>query len=127
MESMIICTSAVPQISKSSILKAMLKVPINVLKGKKSINFRDLRFRYRPGQQPKDVDYIGQKKQVDYFKSVGVRHIVLVSSMGVLDPNNFLNAIGKDENGDGGDILIWKRKAEKYLALSGLRYSIIHP
>lgn len=48
--------------------------------------------------------------------------------MGVLDPNNFLNQIGKDKNGDGhGDILIWKRKAEKYLCLSGLQYTIIHP
>lgn len=48
--------------------------------------------------------------------------------MGVLDPNNFLNQIGKDKKGNGhGDILIWKRKAEKYLCLSGLQYTIIHP
>ena len=48
--------------------------------------------------------------------------------MGVLDENNFLNQIGKDKNGEGhGDILIWKRKAEKYLCLSGLQYTIIHP
>ena len=53
---------------------------------------------------------------------------VLVSSMGVLDPNNFLNQIGKDKLGNGhGDILIWKRKAEKYLCISGLQYTIIHP
>jgi hypothetical protein len=53
---------------------------------------------------------------------------VLVSSMGVLDPNNFLNQIGKDKYGNGhGDILLWKRKAEKYLCLSGLQYTIIHP
>lgn len=48
--------------------------------------------------------------------------------MGVLDPNNFLNQIGKDKYGNGhGDILLWKRKAEKYLCLSGLQYTIIHP
>lgn len=53
---------------------------------------------------------------------------VLVSSMGGLDESNFLNQIGKDKNGDGhGDILIWKRKAERYLCLSGLQYTIIHP
>ena len=53
---------------------------------------------------------------------------VLVSSMGVLDPNNFLNQIGKDKDGNGhGDILIWKRKAEKYLCASGLQFTIIHP
>lgn len=51
-----------------------------------------------------------------------------MSSMGVLDSNNFLNQIGKDKYGNGhGDILIWKRKAEKYLCLSGLQYTIIHP
>ena len=48
--------------------------------------------------------------------------------MGGLDENNFLNQIGKDKNGEGhGDILIWKRKAERYLCLSGLQYTIIHP
>ena len=53
---------------------------------------------------------------------------VLVSSMGGLDTSNFLNTIGKDKQGNGhGDILIWKRKAEKYLCLSGLQYTIIHP
>ena len=36
--------------------------------------------------------------------------------MGGTDENNFLNTIGKDKDGKGnGDILIWKRKAEKYL------------
>jgi hypothetical protein len=48
--------------------------------------------------------------------------------MGGTDKNNFLNQIGKDKSGDGhGDILIWKRKAERYLCLSGLQYTIIHP
>jgi hypothetical protein len=54
--------------------------------------------------------------------------VVLVSSMGGLDKNNFLNQIGKDKNGEGhGDILIWKRKAERYLCLSGMQFTIIHP
>ena len=48
--------------------------------------------------------------------------------MGVTNPEDFLNTLGKDENGKGdGDILIWKRKAEKYLVDSGLQYTIIHP
>ena len=38
------------------------------------------------------------------------------SSMGGTNPNEFLNSIGKDKNGNGnGDILQWKRKAERYL------------
>lgn len=128
-EAMIICTSAVPQISKTSAIKAMMKIPFNVLTPKKkAVNFRDLQFKYKEGQYPKMVDYVGQKKQIDFAKKLGVKHVVLVSSMGVLDPKNFLNQIGKDKNGNGnGDILLWKRKAEKYLCLSGLQYTIIHP
>lgn len=128
-EAMVICTSAVPQISKLSIIKAMLKIPLNVMTpNKKAMNFRELQFKYKPGQYPEMVDFIGQKKQIDFAKKLGVKHVVLVSSMGGLDKNNFLNQIGKDKNGDGhGDILIWKRKAEKYLCLSGLQYTIIHP
>lgn len=128
-EAMVICTSAVPQISKVSLIKAMLKIPLNILTPKKkAINFRDLQFKYKPGQYPEMVDYVGQKKQIDFAKKLGVKHVVIVSSMGVLDPNNFLNQIGKDREGNGhGDILIWKRKAERYLCLSGLQYTIIHP
>jgi hypothetical protein len=48
-DAMVICTSAVPTISKSSVLKAFLKIPMNVIMGKKAFNFRSLRFRYRPG------------------------------------------------------------------------------
>lgn len=86
-----------------------------------------MKFKYKAGQYPEKVDYIGQKKQIDFAKKLGVKHIVLVSSMGVLDPTNFLNEIGKDKDGNYGDILLWKRKAEKYLCLSGLQYTIIHP
>ena len=41
--------------------------------------------------------------------------------MGGTDRSNFLNTIG------GGDILVWKRRAERYLIDSGLNYTIIHP
>jgi hypothetical protein len=38
------------------------------------------------------------------------------SSMGGTDPDNFLNKVGKNPDGSGnGDILLWKRKAERYL------------
>lgn len=48
--------------------------------------------------------------------------------MGGTDPTNFLNSMGKTKDGSGnGDILLWKRKGEKYLVDSGLRYTIIHP
>jgi len=120
-DAMIICTSAVPQIIKRSLFKTLInkffrrqvKPPL---------------FRFRPGQHPEKVDYEGQKAQINLAKNIGVKRIVLVSSMGGTDPTNFLNQIGKDENGEGdGDILIWKRRAEKYLLQSGLSYTIIHP
>jgi hypothetical protein len=72
---MVICTSAVPQISKLSVIKAMLKIPLNILTpNKKTINFRDLQFKYKPGQYPEMVDYVGQKKQIDLAKKIGVKH-----------------------------------------------------
>ncbi|XP_074577961.1 uncharacterized protein At2g37660, chloroplastic-like [Curcuma longa] len=52
-------------------------------------------------------------------KAVGVKQIVLVGSMGGTDINNPLNNIGN------GNILVWKRKAEQYLADSGIPYTII--
>lgn len=45
------------------------------------------------------------------------RQVVLVSSMGVTKPDHPLNRIG------GGNILVWKRLAEEYLANSGLAYT----
>jgi uncharacterized protein YbjT (DUF2867 family) len=67
------------------------------------------------------VDWEGQKLQIDAAKKAGVRKVVLISSMGGTDPHHFLNEIG------GGNILQWKRKAEEYLIASGLTYTILHP
>merc|ERR1719453_2927197 len=51
--------------------------------------------------------------------------------MGGTDPSNMLNALGRevkpDGSTEGGNILLWKRKAEKYLIDSGLPYTIVHP
>lgn len=127
-EAMIICTSAVPKISKRSVAKAFLKIPMNIARKKKMMNFRELRFKYADGQYPEKVDYEGQLNQIKLAKRLGVSHVILVSSMGGTNSYDFLNTIGKDENGNGnGDILIYKRKAEKFLVDSGLHYTIIHP
>ncbi|XP_020241599.1 uncharacterized protein At2g37660, chloroplastic-like isoform X2 [Asparagus officinalis] len=76
-------------------------------------------FYYEDGLYPEQVDWIGQKNQIDAAKSAGVKHIVLVGSMGGTNPNHPLNSLGN------GNILIWKRKAEQYLADSGIPYTII--
>lgn len=65
------------------------------------------------------IDWIGQKKQIDIAKESGVDHIVLISSMGVTQKDHPLNRLG--------NILVWKKRSEDYLIASGIPYTIIHP
>ena len=68
------------------------------------------------------IDWLGQKAQIDAAKEAGVKKVVLISSMGGTDESNPLNKLGN------GDILIWKRKAEEYLIdCKAFKYTIIHP
>lgn len=100
-QALVILTSAVPQ----------MQPPIQ--EGEKP------EFYFIENGNPEQVDWIGQKNQIDVAKEVGIEHIVLVGSMGVTDKNHFLNTIGN------GNILIWKSKAEQYLMESGIDYTII--
>ncbi|XP_020087543.1 uncharacterized protein At5g02240-like [Ananas comosus] len=100
---LIILTSAVPK----------MKPGFDPSKGERP------EFYFEDGFYPEQVDWIGQKNQIDAAKAVGVKQIVLVGSMGGTDVNNPLNSIGN------GNILVWKRKAEQYLADSGVPYTII--
>jgi len=119
-EALIIATSAVPKIRILSILKVLI-LKLFGRSGRPS-------FWFRKGGTPQEVDWIGQKNQIDAAVQAGcVRHIVLCSSMGGTQPDNFLNTIGQRSDGSGGQILLWKRKAEQYLINSGLKYTIIHP
>ena len=76
-------------------------------------------FEFAPGGLPEEVDWVGQKNQIDIAETAGVQHIILVGSMGGTNPNHPLNRMGN------GNILIWKRKAEQYLIDSGIDYTII--
>lgn len=76
-------------------------------------------FYFEDKCSPEEVDWIGQKTQIDAAKAAGAKHIVLVGSMGGQNPNHMLNLLGS------GKILIWKRKAEEYLSQSGVSYTII--
>lgn len=85
-----------------------------------------------PNGQPEQVDWLGQKSQIDAAKACGLNtHVVICSSMGGTDPSNMLNSIARETLPDGsvkgGNILLWKRKAEIYLIASGLPYTIVHP
>lgn len=119
-KSVIMCTSAVPKIKILSVVKLLV--------------FKLLRksgrpeFYFKPGQTPYDVDYLGAQSQIEASKDCGINHFVFLSSMGGTQPDNFLNTIGKVEGDEkSGNILMWKRKAEKCLIASGLKYSIVHP
>ncbi|KAI3829680.1 hypothetical protein L1987_03808 [Smallanthus sonchifolius] len=76
-------------------------------------------FYFEEGSYPEQVDWEGQKNQIDAAKAAGVKQIVLVGSMGGTNLNHPLNSLGN------GNILVWKRKAEQYLADSGIPYTII--
>lgn len=101
-DALIILTSAVPKMKPGS----------NPAREKPEFCFDD-------GAYPEQVDWIGQKHQIDAAKAAGVKQIVLVGSMGGTNPNHPLNSLGN------GNILVWKRKAEQYLADSGIPYTII--
>ena len=107
-DALIICTSATPRPS-----------------GETSAEGRPI-FGF-PNGQPEEVDWLGQKNQIDAAKGADVKHVVICGSMGGTNPDNMLNSIGKGGDGSGGNILLWKRKAEKYLIESGLAYTIVHP
>jgi uncharacterized protein YbjT (DUF2867 family) len=76
-------------------------------------------FIYPKGGTPEQVDYQGQINQIEAAKTAGVKHIVLVGSMGGTNEQHPLNGMAN------GNILIWKRRAEAYLIDSGLDYTII--
>ncbi|GMH10166.1 hypothetical protein Nepgr_012007 [Nepenthes gracilis] len=101
-DALIILTSAVPRMKPGS----------DPSIGRPEIYFED-------GAYPEQVDWIGQKNQIDAAKAAGVKQIVLVGSMGGTNPSHPLNSLGN------GNILVWKRKAEQYLADSGIPYTII--
>ncbi|RZC67883.1 hypothetical protein C5167_011568 [Papaver somniferum] len=164
-DALIILTSAVPKVVPGSYPGADGKRAEDVFGESFDFNGPMPEFYYEEGQFPEQIDWIGQKNQIDTAKSCGVKHIVLVGSMGGTDPNNFLNHMAN------GNILIrtcfrlrrkhmlkkacpacalrrfelvtqagmspprtatqipvnfvWKRKAEQYLADSGIPYTII--
>lgn len=76
-------------------------------------------FEFEENGKPEEVDWLGQKNQIDVAKKTGIEHIILVGSMGGTNENHPLNRLGN------GNILMWKRKAEQYLIDSGINYTII--
>ncbi|BDA46321.1 probable protein TIC 62, chloroplastic at C-terminar half [Coccomyxa sp. Obi] len=114
-DALVIATSAVPQIKPLSLLTVFWKKLLRQEGARPEFSFKE-------GQFPEQIDWLGQKAQIDAAKEAGVKKVVLISSMGGTDENHPLNKLGN------GNILIWKRKAEEYLINSGgMNYTIIHP
>ncbi|KAL4420164.1 hypothetical protein ABPG77_008300 [Micractinium sp. CCAP 211/92] len=115
-DALVIATSAVPKIKPLSLIPVLLAK----LTGKQGVRPQ---FTFKADQFPEQIDWLGQKAQIDAAKAAGacVKKVVIISSMGGTQKDNFLNTIGN------GNILVWKRKAEKYLVDSGLTYTIVHP
>jgi len=119
-DALVICTSAVPKIKKLSILKLLLGKLLRRKGGRPE-------FKFPRFGTPEEVDYYGLLAQIEAAKQLNIPRVVLVSSMGGTDKDNFLNTIGVKTDGTGGQILMWKRKGENALVESGLDYTIIHP
>lgn len=78
-------------------------------------------FGYSEDGMPEKVDWEGGRNLIDAAKKAGTKHVVYVSSMGGTMPDHMLNKMG------GGNILLWKRKAEMHLIASRVPYTVIHP
>jgi uncharacterized protein YbjT (DUF2867 family) len=78
-------------------------------------------FFYAEGQTPAIVDYAGNVLVVEAAERQGAQQVVMVSTIGVTNPEHFLNKMG------GGRTLDWKLRAENHLRDSGLPYTIVRP
>ena len=65
------------------------------------------------------VDYLGTKNLIDAAKAQEVEHFILVSSLSVSKLFHPLNLFWL--------VLFWKHKAEAYLKVSGVPYTIVRP
>eukprot|EP00244_Chara_vulgaris_P009503 TRINITY_DN4052_c0_g1_i3.p1 TRINITY_DN4052_c0_g1~~TRINITY_DN4052_c0_g1_i3.p1 ORF type:complete len:389 (-),score=73.26 TRINITY_DN4052_c0_g1_i3:345-1511(-) len=103
LDALVIVTSAVPK----------MKPGFDPSKGGRPEMF------FEDGCYPEQVDWLGQKNQIDAAKAAGVKQIVVVGSMGGTNKDHPLNKLAN------GNILIFKRQAEQYLVDSGVPYTIV--
>lgn len=75
-----------------------------------------------PPNNPENVDFKGVANLVDAAKTAGVKHFVLMSSVGAGDakPETMLNKMF-------GMVLMWKGKGEDHLRKSGVSYTVVRP
>ena len=76
--------------------------------------------RREPNNDGERIDYRGVEALANAARAGGVRHFVLVSSMGITQPDHFLNKMFNNQ-------LVWKGKGEAALRASGVPYTIVRP
>jgi uncharacterized protein YbjT (DUF2867 family) len=69
---------------------------------------------------PDEVDYLGTRNLVEAAKAAGVRHFVLITAMGITQPDHPLNRMARN-------VLLWKGLGENALRFSGIDYTIVRP
>lgn len=72
------------------------------------------------GNSAEFVDYGAVRNLVDAAGAAGMRHLVLLTAIGVTDPASPANKLFKGA-------LQWRLKGEEYLRASGLAYTIVRP
>lgn len=120
----ILCTSTRPQKKLSFRIKNFIK-SIILRQPKEKPQATDLYFK--KGESPYEVEYLGQKNVIDCCVEAKVEHIILCGNMGGYRGSK-LNDIGRekgDEPPTVGNLLKWKRRAERYLMKRCLN-TIIH-
>lgn len=76
--------------------------------------------RRDPTNKPELIDYGAVKVLAESAQKAGVKQFVLLSSMGVTDPNHMLNKILDN-------VLLWKKRGEDALRATGMPYTIVRP
>lgn len=76
--------------------------------------------RNDPTNTPELIDYGAVKALAESAQAAGVKQFVLLSSMGVTDPDHMLNKILNN-------VLLWKKRGEDALRATGMPYTIVRP
>ena len=126
-DALVILTSAVPKPRLASIALALVSKLLPFTENRRP------QFFFPENGSPELVDWLGQKAQIDAALRGGVGKVVLVSSMGGTQIDNFLNTMGAGGEVGEANILLWKRKAEMYLiekcseTNGNTSFVIVHP
>jgi NAD(P)H-binding len=118
----VLCTSARP---KKKFWYRIISFLLRLIGRERPPKTTDL--YYPKNQCPYDVDFVGQKNVVDACLDAKVEHIVMLGNMGGYRGSK-LNDIGRDAVDNDprrGNLLKWKRAAERYL-MKRCFFTIVH-